>query len=214
MTVRKLFWDDPYLAECAAVVTGVDGGTVTVDRTVAFARSGGQASDEATIAGRPVLEARTDGLEIRYDLGAGHGLRPGDAVAVAIDRPTRLRLIRLHFAAELVLELVNQRYGRPPKTGAGITPDGARLDFEWEGSIAPLLPELQREVEKLVAADLPVVSAYDDEASQRRYWEIDGFARVPCGGTHPRRTGEVGAVALRRSNPGKGRERIEIRLAD
>ncbi|HAE50502.1 MAG TPA: alanyl-tRNA editing protein, partial [Tistrella mobilis] len=46
----------------------------------------------------------------------------------------------------------------------------------------------------------------------RRYWEVEGVARVPCGGTHLRRTGEVGAITLKRVNVGKGKERIEMRL--
>ena len=37
---------------------------------------------------------------------------------------------------------------------------------------------------------------------------------VPCGGTHVRRTGEVGTIALKRRNPGKGKERIEIQVDD
>jgi alanyl-tRNA synthetase len=46
---------------------------------------------------------------------------------------------------------------------------------------------------------------------ERRYWDVPGFARVACAGTHPRTTGEVGAIVLTRKNPGKGLERIEIR---
>lgn len=33
-----------------------------------------------------------------------------------------------------------------------------------------------------------------------------------CGGTHPRRTGEIGGIALKRKNQGKGVERVEIIL--
>ncbi|HLT78007.1 MAG TPA: hypothetical protein VKZ87_11510 [Ferrovibrio sp.] len=39
------------------------------------------------------------------------------------------------------------------------------------------------------------------------------FAAVPCGGTHLRRTGEIGAIRLKRVNIGKGKERVEIALA-
>ena len=42
--------------------------------------------------------------------------------------------------------------------------------------------------------------------------KIDGFAQVPCGGTHVDRTSEVGFVTLKRDRPGKSIERIEIRL--
>ena len=72
-----------------------------------------------------------------------------------------------------------------------------------------MLP-LTQQAQALVDADHPIVSAFSDEASQRRYWEIDGFARVSCGGTHLKRTGEVGGLTLKRKNIGKGKERVEI----
>lgn len=213
MPVQKLFWDDPYLTEIGAVVTSVEGDAVTLDRTIAYAFSGGQASDSGTIGGYEILDARCDGLEIRYTLPAGHTLKAGDTVAVAIDREKRLRLMRLHFAAELVLELVYQSYGRPEKIGANITADKARVDFYWTGSIAETFPFLERKIRELVDADLAIVSEFTDEQAQRRQWRIEGFAAVACGGTHPRRTGEVGAVRLKRNNIGGGKERIEIYLA-
>jgi Ser-tRNA(Ala) deacylase AlaX len=46
-----------------------------------------------------------------------------------------------------------------------------------------------------------------------RYWEVPGFARIPCGGTHLKRTGEVGNIMLKRKNIGKGKERIEVYAA-
>jgi Ser-tRNA(Ala) deacylase AlaX len=145
---------------------------------------------------------------------AGHGLAVGDAVVVKIDWPRRSRLMRLHFAAELVLELVNQQHGHPAKLGAHIAEDKARLDFAWTGNIAAILPALQTEIARLVAADLPIASAFSDRTAEERSWRIDGFAQVPCGGTHPRSTAEVGPVVLKRVNPGAGKERIEILLAE
>lgn len=214
VTVKKLFWEDPYLTEVEATVTGVDGAKVTLDRTVAYAFSGGQQSDAGEIGGREILEATCEGFEIRYMLPADHGLLSGERVHVAIDWGVRYRVMRLHFAAELVLELVGQLFGRPEKTGANVTSDKARLDFTWDGNIAEVFPRLESELASLVRGDLAIVSAFSNEALQRRYWEIADFARVPCGGTHPGRTGEVGAVSLQRANPGAGRERIEIRLRD
>jgi Ser-tRNA(Ala) deacylase AlaX len=210
---EKLFWDDPYLTTLDTVVTSVDGDAVTLSSTIFFAESGGQESDEGSIGGLPVLEARAEGPEISYVLPEGHGLRPGDAVRVEIDGKRRERLQRLHFAAELVLELVYRAVPGIEKVGAHIAANKARLDFAYPGNISELFLPVLTEVARLVAADLPVTSAFEDEASERRYWEVEGFARVPCGGTHPKRTGEVGAIVLNRKNPGKGLERIEIRLA-
>ncbi|MDF1551891.1 MAG: alanyl-tRNA editing protein [Deferrisomatales bacterium] len=214
MPVEKLFWQDPYATRTDAVVTSVDGDIVTLDRTVAFAFSGGQASDEGTIAGLPILEARHSNLEIEYVLPKCHGLEPGMEVEVVIDWPTRQRLMRLHFAAELVLELITQSHPEADKIGANITRDKARVDFRWEANIAQTFPFLEREIERWVQADRPITSTFSDTATQTRYWEIEGFARVACGGTHPRSTGEVGRIRLKRMNPGRGKERIEIFLAD
>jgi len=208
----KLFWEDPYLSENTATVTSAEGDTVTLDCTVAYPFSGGQASDTGTIGGIKIAEARKEGMDIIYSL-PGNTLKEGDRVRVIIDWGKRYRIMRLHFAAELVLELINQYYGHPDKAGANINEDKARLDFEWEGNIQEILPGIGEKIKKMVEADLPVKSSFDDLENEERSWEIDGFAKVRCCGTHIKSTGEIGNVMLKRKNPGKGMERIEIYLA-
>jgi Ser-tRNA(Ala) deacylase AlaX len=209
---RKRFWTEPYLTELQTRVATVDGAAVTVEETIFYAESGGQESDAGTIGGRAVARAEKRGREIVYTLADGHGLAAGDAVRIEIDWTRRHRLMRLHLAAELVLELVYRALAGVEKTGAHISADKARIDFAWPESIAPLVPALAADANALVAADHPIVSAFSDEDNERRYWEIAGFARVPCGGTHLRRTGEIGAIALKRDNRGKGQQRIVITL--
>jgi Ser-tRNA(Ala) deacylase AlaX len=213
MPAEKIFWDDPYLTELPARVTGVLGDAVTLDRTIFFASSGGQESDAGTIGGYPVLDAVKRGLEIYYTLEEPCVLKAGDEAHVRIDWARRYRLMRLHFAAEIVLELVYRLFDRPEKIGAHIGEDKARLDFVWDGRISDAFPVLMERSGGIIDADLPIRSAYSDRENEKRYWEIEGFARVSCGGTHPRRTGEIGPIRLRRNNIGKLKERIEILLA-
>jgi Ser-tRNA(Ala) deacylase AlaX len=210
---RKRFWTEPYRTTLEARIASVDGNDVTVDETIFYAESGGQESDAGTLGGRAVVRAHKRDLDIVYTLADGHGLAAGDAVTIAIDWERRYRLMRLHLAAELVLELVYRRLAGVEKTGAHIAADKARIDFAWPESIAPILAALRDEAQTLVDADHPIVSAFSDEAAQRRYWEIAGFARVPCGGTHLGRTGEIGTIALKRDNRGKGQQRIVITLS-
>ncbi len=120
--------------------------------------------------------------------------------------------MQLHFAAELILELTYRQRPGITKIGAHISPAKARLDFLYEENISPLLPELRAAAESLIQQNLDIVSAFSDPAAEQRYWEVDGFARVPCGGTHLRKTGEIGDIVLKRNNIGKGKERIEIYL--
>lgn len=212
MTVR-CFWDDPYATRLDARVTHVAGDEVELDRTIYFAFSGGQESDSGTFNGLPVSAARLEGSRLVYTLPAGHGLRVGDAVAIEIDWTRRYALMRLHFAAELVLEMVCAALPGVERIGAHIAQDKARIDFAWPENVAPLLPEIAARVGALVHADLPIRSEFSDRDAGRRYWELEGVAKVPCGGTHLRRTGEVGPVLLKRKNVGQGKERVEIRLA-
>lgn len=207
---RKTFWRDPYLSRLDTRVAGVTGNEITLEETIFYAFSGGQESDYGTIGGRPVTAARKAGRDIVYTLADGHGLAPGDPVQVEIDWERRYKLMRLHFAAEIVLELVYRALGPIAKIGAHIAPDKARIDFEWAENISRHFPMLAERANAIVASDQEIVSAFSDEVTQERYWQIREFPRVPCGGTHLKRTGEVGRIELKRKNIGKGKERVEI----
>lgn len=212
MITKKLFWEDPYLTETLAIVTSVDGDIITLNQTIVFAFSGGQQSDSGTIAGHEIIKAEKNDTEVQYTMPQNHGISVGEEVVVNIDWDKRYRLMKLHFAAELVLELVCQDYNQPEKIGANINTDKARVDFFWNGNISETFPALESKIKTMVDSDLPIVSDYIDTGSERRYWEIEGFAKVNCGGTHLRRTGEIGRLSLKRNNIGKGKERIEIYL--
>jgi Ser-tRNA(Ala) deacylase AlaX len=215
-SVRKLFWEDPYRTHLEDVrVRTVEGATVTVDRTIFYAFSGGQESDAGTIGGEAVARAEKREFDIVYTLAnPDHALRPGDITVMSIDWDRRYKLMRLHFAAELVLELMYRKCSGVEKIGAHIAADKARIDFQWAQSVSPLLGELTAEAMEIIVANRPIVSAFSDESLQRRYWEVAGFSQVPCGGTHLKRTGEVGPIRLKRDNVGKGKERVNIYLVD
>ncbi|MDJ0834105.1 MAG: alanyl-tRNA editing protein [Gammaproteobacteria bacterium] len=208
--VEKLFWQDPYLTELETSIRTVDGDSVTLDQTIFFAISGGQESDHGSIGGFEVLEASNQGRQIVYQLPPAHGLQPGDRVRVRIDWDRRYRLMRNHFAAELILELIYRALPGIEKIGAHIAVDKARIDFAWAANLSAQFPGLIAEASRLIEQDLPIISAYADEQQQRRYWALEGFARVPCGGTHLKSTGEVGSISLKRKNIGNGKERVEI----
>ncbi len=210
---ERVFWTDPYLNEFDTRVASVEGSCVTLEQTIFYAFSGGQESDSGTIGDYRVLCARKDGSELFYELPEDHTLAPGDSVTVRIDWERRYALMRLHFAAEIILELMYRKIPEVVKIGAHIAEDKARLDFFLEENISRFFPELLSQSHTLIHRDLPIISEFSDRETLKRYWEIEGFARVPCGGTHLKRSGEVGEITLKRKNIGKGKERIEIFLS-
>ena len=94
--------------------------------------------------------------------------------------------------------------------GAHIARDKARIDFQWNGNLSAVFPAVESELRRIIKADENIISDYSDGEKEERFWEIKGFARVPCGGTHLKKTGEIREIALKRKNPGKGKERVEV----
>ncbi|MDG2997194.1 alanyl-tRNA editing protein [Vibrio parahaemolyticus] len=209
---EKVFWANPYQTELRSIVTSIEGNDIELDRTIFYAESGGQESDAGTINGVSVLSATKDGARIIYSLESPPNFVVGDTVLTKIDWERRYALMKLHFAAEVVLEKFYQRYDGVVKVGAHISQEKSRIDFEWPENITGLLKELEIEVQALLDMSSPIISDFSDVESEKRYWQVDGFAQVPCGGTHLKNTSEVGLIKLKRKNLGKGKERVEITL--
>jgi Ser-tRNA(Ala) deacylase AlaX len=211
---KKIFWDDPYLTELETTVQKIDGSQIILNETIFYAFSGGQESDSGTIGSYPVLKAEKKGKEIVYTLSSDHCLKIGDTVKIGIDWERRYKLMRLHFAAEIVLELVTKKFPAMLKIGAHIAQNKARIDFQWDHSIALYLKVLQQDAQNIIDAHQEIISTFSDTINEKRYWKISEFGQVPCGGTHVKNTKEIGKILLKRSNPGKGKERIEVFVDD
>lgn len=208
----KVFWRNPYQTTLRTTVATVSGRDVTLHETIFFAFSGGQERDTGTIGGIEVADGRIAADDIVYTLVASPTFGPGDTVEVVIDWDRRYRLMRLHFAAEIVLVLATRSFPDIERIGAHISEVKSRIDFRLDHPITHRLSSLETEANALIRSDHAIISAFSDAATGRRYWEIPGFGSVPCGGTHIRSTGEIGPVRLSRKNIGKGKERIEIVL--
>ncbi|WP_199454215.1 alanine--tRNA ligase-related protein [Vibrio owensii] len=211
---HKVFWDAPYQVELESTVSRVDGPCIELEETIFYAESGGQESDTGTIGGIQVIKAEKQGLSIVYTLEHEPSFQAGTVVTTQIDWARRYALMKLHFAAEVILEVVTHRFPEMTKVGAHISADKSRIDFEWHESVKPLLPELQQQAQSVIDSHADIISDFSDTSEQRRYWKVEGFAQVPCGGTHLKNTSEVGRIQLKRKNIGKGKERIEISLVE
>lgn len=225
-----LFWDDPYLTVLNTAVLSVEGNAVILKDTVAYAEAGGQESDQTKINNITVLESKLDPEKrfITYILPENHGLQPGTPAHIEIDWIRRYRLMRLHFACELILILMNRNFGKKKKgeellpeeidhlgikkVGAHMSEDKARVDFVLSDNIEEYFPMLLSEFKAIIGSDFPIETGYMNREKRHRYWRIEGLATVPCGGTHVKSTSEVGYVNLKRKRANKGVERIYITL--
>lgn len=209
---NKIFWDDPYKTHLNTKVSSVDGNIITLVDTIFYAMSGGQESDYGHFNEIEVVDAKKMHNDILYTLPEGHNLEVDNPIEIKINWDRRYKLMRLHFAAEVVLELINNYLQIPSRIGANISASKARIDFELMESISSLLPQVNIDAAKIFESNAEIISGFSDQAKGRRYWEVKGFSKVPCGGTHLKNTSEVGSIRLKRKNIGKGKERVEIYL--
>ncbi|HIJ10441.1 TPA: alanyl-tRNA editing protein [Candidatus Woesearchaeota archaeon] len=216
--MKKLFWDDPYQTECTATVTEIDGNMVKLDQSIFYAFSGGQLSDEGTIGGITVIEAKKEGdkediVDIVYTLEREPDFKVGDTVDVKIDEKRREKLRKLHSAAHIVYYIVIDILGKVKINGSEIQPEKARMDFGYDKPLAEKLPEIEKAVNVFIAGNHDIAMLPDTEKSDLKWWTCNNW-KMPCGGTHVKNTTEIGPLRLSRKNKGKGRERIEMYLTE
>jgi Ser-tRNA(Ala) deacylase AlaX len=49
---------------------------------------------------------------------------------------------------------------------AHIAQDKARIDFEWDGNISKVLPDIQKEALRMIEANQEIISAFSDEVQE------------------------------------------------
>ena len=237
---EQLYRADAYLREADAKVLAVnERGGIVLDRTPFYAAAGGQPGDRGTLrfgGGEcPVATTVYDADKTTIVHVAAEGAaRPavGDAVTIALDWEQRHKLMRMHTALHLLCSLV-----KFPVTGGQIGADEGRLDFDIEDASAVDKDKLTADLNALVAADHPVSERWITDAELEanpglvRTMAVKpplGTGRVrlvligdggvidmqPCGGTHVRRTGEIGSLAVTKiEKKGKLNRRVRVAFA-
>jgi len=216
VATKKLFWDDPYLTQCKAKVTSINGNKVKLDQTIFYAFSGGQLPDEGTINNIKVMEANKEGdkediIDIEYTLESTPNFKVGDQVTVQIDPIRRDKLRRLHSAAHIVYYITQQILGKVKINGSEVQPEKSRMDFCYDEPIAEKIPLIEQATNKFLAENHSIIIITDENKPNLKWWTCQTW-KMPCGGTHVKNTSEIGPLTLKRVNKGKGRERIEIYL--
>jgi misacylated tRNA(Ala) deacylase len=232
---QRLFLDDPTLATASATVVASGPLGIVLDRTVFYARGGGQPGDSGVLRWEggetPITEAvKGDGEAILHLPAPDAALPPvGSVVQGSVDWQRRHAHMRMHTAMHLLCSLIKGA----AVTGGSVGADKSRLDFDLPNP--PPKEAIEAGLNALIEADHPVRIEWVDESvldtdpglvrtmsvqpprgtGRLRLMRIgDGGTPVdlqPCGGTHVSRTGEIGPIrVLKIENKGKQNRRIII----
>jgi len=213
MGTLRLYWLDPYIYRFKARVESIFGRDVVLDGTYFYPQGGGQIYDTGTISDIKVVGVRREGDLILHTLESEPTFTVGSEVECLLDWDRRYRIMRLHSAAHLLYYAMQEEFGGECRPASpGLTDDKkSREDYLFKEKLdLQRLQRVEERVNELIKAGFEIRTWTEGE---KRYWKIDPYPAMLCGGTHPKNTSEIGGVKVSRGKkPGAGKERIEITL--
>ena len=212
---------------------------VVLDRTAFYAESGGQVGDRGELAGVNGTFEVDDTQKIQADVFGHKGkvkagrLKVGDKVMCAVDAQSRSRSAWNHSATHLMHAALRKVLGaHVQQKGSLVDPERTRFDFAHN---EPMTLQQIAQVEDLVNheirrnADVSARVMKYDEAVKAGAMALFGekygdevrvigmgeFSTELCGGTHVRRTGDIGFFKIvAETGIAAGVRRIEAVTAD
>ncbi len=214
-----------------------DKGIVVLDKTTFYAESGGQIGDRGCIATEASPHSTflvMDTQKIQAEVFGHHGdvssgeLNVGDSVATEVDAVLRTSTMFNHSATHLLHAALREVLGNHvQQKGSLVDENRTRFDFSHPKPItAPQLEDIERVVNTIIRSNASVharVMGYDQAidtgavalfgekyGDEVRVIEMGEFSTELCGGTHVKRTGDIGLFKIiSESGIASGVRRIE-----
>ena len=202
-----------------AQLTEGEQGVVILDNTPFYAESGGQIGDCGELKSTSGLFAVEDTQKVQATVFGHHGivktgsLTVGDSVVAKVNMAARTATMRNHSATHLMHKALREVLGEHvQQKGSLVDTEKTRFDFVHN---APMTNEQIREVERIVNAEV-----FANLETQARLMDIDaakqtgammlfgekygdevrvldiGSSIELCGGTHVKRTGDIGLFSI------------------
>ena len=214
-------------------VAAGDRAVIVLDTTPFYAESGGQVGDAGALRAENMAFAVEDTQKISADVVGHHGtvltgeIAVGDRVEAAVDTVRRAHTVRNHSATHLLHKALREVLGtHVQQKGSLVDPEKTRFDFSHN---QPVTDDEIRRIEEIVNAEVLAnqdtkaqIMAFDDAIAhgamalfgekygdQVRVLDIGSSCEL-CGGTHVRRTGDIGLFkVVSESGVAAGIRRIE-----
>ncbi len=236
----RLYRDDSYLTSFTARVVAARAGpegllSLELDRTAFYPTGGGQPHDTGTLGGLSVVDVREEGdgrivhiVKMGGETG-GQGETPSGQIEGCVNWRRRFDHMQQHTGQHILSRAFVEAAGAATRS-FHLGDATCTIDVELADPSEELIRETEARgnevifgdepvaIEQLPPGDAPRLAADLNLARELalkpgdpiRVIRIGGFDETPCGGTHVRRSGEVGAVAIRSFERFKGGTRVSF----
>ena len=219
---------------CEAIVLEIHGNLVITDKTVFFTEMGGQEGDTGTLNDSTITSTQQIGSAIAHQI-EGNIPAVGDTVDLTINRERRSPIEAHHTATHLLHWAIHKVISPDAsQQGSSVSPDRLTFDFNSKAVTPEQIEVIEEKVNSAIKADDTVswVEVPHPEVKGRedimqffgdKYGDLvrvvqigggdktlDGYSMELCGGTHVRKTSEIGIFKIKsEGSTGAGIRRIE-----
>jgi alanyl-tRNA synthetase len=223
---HRLYYDDPYRVEFDADIVRVEARgdrlAVWLDQTTFYPTSGGQPFDTGVLASSRVVDVADDDGEVVHVVAPSAPLAAGQRVHGRVDWTRRFDHMQQHTGQHVLSAAIARLFGvRTVSFHLGT--DITTIDLARELTPAEIA-RAEDEANQVVWEDRPVTIRYasaEDAAAmplrkeparggKLRIIEVEQFDLSACGGTHVRRTGAIGIIAVAGWERFKGGHRLDF----
>jgi alanyl-tRNA synthetase len=226
MASERLHHEDPYVTRFRARVVAAaerDGRpAVELDATHFYAEGGGQLGDRGTLGGLAVVDVQADDDGRVWHVLEG-GSCPAGEVECELDWERRFDHMQQH-TGQHVLSAAFEREADAPTLSSTLGAGHSVIETALAAADWRLVERVERAANGVLWEDRPVLVHWGDAESVKRFRlrkapavagririvEVPGWDACACGGTHTRRTGEVGTVKVVRWEKVRGNVRFEF----
>jgi len=218
MTTKRLYYDDPIAQEFSAEVLGCEPVSapalpaaplwrVKLDRTAFYPTSGGQPNDTGRLGDARVVEVLDEDDEVIHvvdkpiELGSVKGI---------IDWDRRFDHMQQHTGQHVLSAVFHSRFALPT-ISFHLGSDICTIDVRGQEPTQEISDKAMAAANDVVYADRAVNVRYGtaeelaaagvrktvERTGTLRAIEIEELELQPCGGTHVRRTGQIGMILVR-----------------
>ena len=218
---RLLYYEDETNHEFEATVLKViDNKFVVLDQTAFYPRGGGQEPDKGKLDSLEVVEVSKHGDVVLHELrNASDSLNEGNIIHGKVDAQRRNSITKHHTSTHILNSAARNNLGPWVwQNSAFKDEDYGRLDITHHSALTKEeIERIEKSTNEIITQNLPVsINVYSRGEAEQKYTfriyqggvaptnnirivNVEGWDIEACGGTHVRRTGELGLVKITKS---------------
>ena len=223
---ERLYYTDARLTEFTARVVEIAGDRVYLDRTAFYPTSGGQLFDTGMLGDARVVDVVDEKERIAHVLEKPARFAANDELKARVDWTRRFDHMQQHTGQHLLSAVFDELFGHKT-VSVHFGDESSTLDLDAASLSKERALKAERRANEIVFENRAISVTFEDAASATglrkavdrtgdlRIVEIAGIDRSGCGGTHVRRTGDIGIFKIMvEQSAAAGVRRIEAITGD